>query len=83
MTGIFTLDCCGTQRAIGYNGTTFANAALFNLLRTTCDMAVGAATGHACGCPSRGIVLDNGMIVPLGSTPGSVCASGMCTTAVP
>ncbi len=81
--GTFTLDCCGTLRAIAYNAATPTGTTLFNLLRATCDMAVGAATGHACGCPSRGIVLDNGMIVPLGSTPGSVCASGMCTTAVP
>ncbi len=83
VTGIFALDCCGTMRAIAYNGTSPSSAALFNMLRMTCDLAVGPASGRICGCPSRGIVLDNGSTVPLGTLVGSACLGGVCTTVGP
>ena len=75
--GLLSLDCCGTQHALGYNG---AFVVQFNLLAALCTAAVTPDGGRACGCANRGIQLDNGLPAPISARIGAVCISGTCTS---
>lgn len=73
--GIFTLNCCGTARAIGYNA---ASGPAFDRLREGCDRLYGGV--RLCGCPTLPTELDNGTRSLDHSRIMASCISGMCAS---
>ncbi len=73
--GIFTVNCCGTARAIGYN---VVSGALFELLRDGCDRIYGGV--RMCGCPTLPTELDDGTRSLDHDRIMASCVSGRCSS---
>lgn len=70
--GLHQTDCCGSQRALGLST---ADKPLFDAAEVTCR-----SQWPACGCPSRGIVADDGKTVTAQDGVGFRCDHNQCTT---
>jgi len=73
--GIFTVNCCGTAQAIGYN---VVSGALFELLRGGCDRLYGGV--RMCGCPTLPTLLDDGTRSIDHDRIMASCVSGRCSS---
>jgi hypothetical protein len=78
--GIHQSDCCGTDQAIGINTAEQMSFAQ--------DEAICVTQWPACGCPSRGIIAEDGMStvdqthVHVHCVPGQTTMAGSCETFV-
>lgn len=76
--GIFTLNCCGTERAIGYSA---ASGVAFDRLRDGCARLYGGI--RMCGCPTLPTELDDGARTLDHSRILASCVRGMCSSHLP
>ncbi len=73
--GLFTINCCGTARAIGYNAV---SGSVFDLLQAGCERLYGGV--RMCACPTLPTELDDGTRSNDRSRFVASCISGRCTS---
>jgi len=73
--GIFTINCCGTARAIGYN---VVSRSAFELLRSGCDQLYGGV--RMCRCPTLPTELDDGTRSTDHGRIMASCIAGRCAS---